>query len=313
MKLTVILLFLQLSPVAETQKYQDIDAVLNKSYNHSHQLSADQEAEVMARALLEKYPDDPYVYNLWASMEWLLIGRELNLRADEQKEIREINGFKERAQRYRDTVNKGLALTESSDPASSNTSDERSLFLRAALKFDHAKFSARYESRYSGLKRADQEAAEGLKILKGILKNNPNFCSAYLFLGGNRLQLSTKTSLFQRPFIWGLSSVYAQLYSIDSDVFNDKKSIEWLEISYQCHYAQPWMKKGWLETNFLLAGAYRDYGKKLNPRDEIPVLKKEVSLLEQLTAMFPQNQDIVQMLSERVLRLKTLEDYFSKK
>ncbi|TSC74631.1 MAG: hypothetical protein G01um101444_236 [Parcubacteria group bacterium Gr01-1014_44] len=306
MKFAVILLFLQLSPAAETQKYQEIDEVLNKTYNHSRQLSADKEAEAMARILLEKYPDDPYVYNLWASLEWLLIGRELNLRADEQKDIREVNGYKERVQRYRDTVNNGLTLTE-------NTKDERSLFLRSALKFDHAKFSARYESKYSGLKRADKEAGEGIQILREILKANPSFCSAYLFLGGNRLQLSTKTSLYQRPFIWGFSGVYSEIYSINTDVFNEQKSIEWLEISYRCHYSHPWMKKGWLETNFLLIGAYRDYGKKLNPRDEIPVLKKEVPLLKQLTAMFPQNQDIAKMLSERELRLKTLENYFSKR
>lgn len=305
MKLALILLLFQLSS-AETEKYREIDAVFSQMYNHSRLLSADKEAEKMARTLLEKYPDDPYVYNLWASLEWLLIGRELNLRADQQKEIREINNYKERAEQYRSTVNKGLALTE-------NTDDERSLFLRAALQFDHAKFSARYESHYSGLKQADKEAGEGLKVLKKVLEGNRNFCSAFVFLGGNRLQLSTKTKLFERPFIWGLSNVYAQLNSIDSDVFNEKKSIEWLEISYRCHYSQPWMKKGWLETNFLLIGAYRDYGKKLGAREEIPVLKKEVSLLKKLVDMFPQNQDVGQMLSERELRLKVLENYFSKK
>ncbi len=305
MKLAMILLLFQLSAV-ETQKYKEIDEVLSKSYNHSRQLSADKEAEAMARELLEKYPDDPYIYHLWASTEWLLIGRELNLKADEQIEIGGIAEYKERAQQYRNTVNKGLALTE-------NTSDERLLFLRAALKFDHAKFSARYEKGLNGLKKADKEAAEGIKILREILQRNPSFCSAYFFLGGNRLQLSTKTKVLERPFIWGLSSVYAELYQVDTDVFNDKKSIEWLEISYSCHYSRPWMKKGWLETNFLLAGAYRDYARKIGVRDELPILKKEVPLLEQLAAMFPQNKDITEMLETRKLRLKILENYFSKR
>src|SRR3989344_8621888 len=134
MYIVLILLFLQWSPALETQKYQEIEAVFSKSYNHSRVLSADKEAETMAKTLLEKYPNDPYIYNLWASLEWLLIGRELNLRADEQTDIRKINGYEQRAKQYRDTVNKGLVLTE-------NKNDERSLFLRAALQFDHAKIS----------------------------------------------------------------------------------------------------------------------------------------------------------------------------
>ncbi|MDP3731151.1 MAG: hypothetical protein Q8R34_01505 [bacterium] len=306
MKLVLLLLAFQLSPPAETQKYREIDAVLNKSYNHSRVLSADKEAESMAWTLLGKYPNDPYVYNLWASLEWLLIGRELDLKADEQKDIAQIKGYEERAKRYRDTVNKGLALTE-------NTSDERTLFLRAALKFDHAKFSARYESRFSGLRKADQEAAEGIGILREMIKKKPSFCSAYLFLGGNRLQLSLKTNALEKLLAWKISKVYNELYYIDSDVFNDQKSVEWLEISYRCRYSQPWMKKGWLEANFLLAGAYRDYGKKTGTRDEMPILKKEVPLLEHLANMFPQNQDIAAILETRKLRLTILENYFSKK
>ena len=304
MKFFLVFLLWQSPP--ETQKYQEIDDVFNKMYNHSRLLSADKEAESMAKALLEKYPDNPYLYNLWASLEWLLIGRELNLRADEQREIAGINGYKERVQRYRDTVNKGLALTE-------NSSDERLLFLRAALKFDHAKFSARYEGGLFRYKRADQEAAEGIEILREVISRNPSFCSAYLFLGGNRLQLSTKLNLAQQLLAWKSSRVYKELYVIDSDVINERKSIEWLEISYRCHYSQPWMKKGWLETNFLLVGTYRNYRKKLGIKDEIGILQKEVPLLQQLSGMFPQNQDIAKILIETELRLKILGNYFSKK
>jgi len=308
MKIFLLLLtLLQAPPSFENIKESELEEVFNRTYNQTRNLFLDMGAENMAKGLLEKYPDDPYVYDLWASTEWLLIGRELNLRADEQKDITNLINYRERAENYRRMVEKGLALTE-------NKTDEKTLFARAVLKFDQAKFSARYESRLTGLKKADREAAEGIKILKQTIKANPNFCSAYLFLGGNRLQLSTRPNFAERLLVWKFSKVYAELYSIDKDVFNEKKSVEWLEKSYYfCDVDHPWEKKTWLETAFLLAGAYRNYHKKMPVKEEVSVLPKEISLLKSLSARFPQNQDLARMLSERELRLKVLQNYFSKK
>lgn len=303
---SVIIIITQILSAEETQKYREVDAIFDKMYNHSRVLALDKEAENLARILLEKYPHDPYIYNLWASTEWLLIGRELNLKANEQREIGEIDGYRERGRRYRQIVDKGLILTE-------NSSDKKILFIRAALMFDHAKFSARYESRLSGLRRADKEAAEGIRILKKVIQIDPNFCSAYFLMGGNRLQLSTKTNVVEKLFAWKFSKVYNELYSLDSDVFNEKKSIEWLEKAYQCGFPQLWLKKTWLETSFLLMGAYRDYGKELDIKDEMAILQKEIPLLKRLCTIFPQNRDIVQILTEREFRLKILQSYFSKK
>lgn len=306
MTLLLFMVMAQALLTEETQQRKEVNTVFDKMYNHSRMLALDKEAESLARVLLEKYPHDPHFYNLWASTEWLLIGRELNLKVDEQKEINEIDGYLERSQHYRQIVDKGLGLTE-------NSNDEKMLFVRASLMFDHAKFSARYESRFSGLKRADEEAAEGIRILKRVLGENPRFCSAYFFLGSNRLHLTTKTNFINRLFIWKFSDVYEELYSIDSNVFSEKKSMEWLEKSYQCEHHQVWQKKIWLETNFLLAGAYENYGKKLGIKDEMAVLLKEISLLKELQAIFPQNQDIVQILAKKEFRLKILQNYFSKK
>src|SRR3989344_717546 len=164
MKIFLLLLtLLQAPPSFENIKESELEEVFNRTYNQTRNLFLDMGAENMAKGLLEKYPDDPYVYDLWASTEWLLIGRELNLRADEQKDITNLINYRERAENYRRMVEKGLALTE-------NKTDEKTLFARAVLKFDQAKFSARYESRLTGLKKADREAAEGIKILKQTIK-----------------------------------------------------------------------------------------------------------------------------------------------
>ncbi len=302
MKLALtLLLFFQLPPpISEAEKYEEIEVILNKTYNHTRLLEADKEAERLAQALMGKYPDDPSVYDLWASAEWLLIGRELNLKADEQKDLSRVNGYKERIQRYHHSVEKGLALTE-------NSVDERMLFLQAALKFDQAKFAAKYEGRFSGLRKADKEAAEGLKILKGILKDNPNFCSAYLFLGANRLQFSTKVKWYQKPFVWATSRAYNELYAFDGDVINEKKSIEWLERAYHCGYPEPWLKKAWLETSIILIGAYDNFDQKHGGKEEMDTLLKEVPLLQKMAALFPQNQDLGQRLSQKESRLKQLQ------
>ncbi|OGF64869.1 hypothetical protein A2661_03105 [Candidatus Giovannonibacteria bacterium RIFCSPHIGHO2_01_FULL_45_24] len=301
MKSVLLLLAFQLTSPAEIQKYQEAEAVLNKTYNHTRLLEADQEAERMARVLIHKYPDDPYIYALWASAEWLLIGRELNLRADEEKDVTQVNGYKERVQRYHYFVEKGLSLTE-------NSIDEHMLFMRATLKFDQAKFAAKYEGRYSGLRKADQAAAEGIKILKDILRSNPNFCSAYLFLGANRLQFSTKIKWYEKPFVWASSRAYGELYAFDGDVINEKKAIEWLERAYHCGYPQPWQKKAWLETSFILVGAYGDFGKKRGKKEEMDTLLKEVPLLQKIVAFFPQNKDLGQRLSQKESRLETLQN-----
>lgn len=307
MKSLLLLLILQLTPPAiEVEKYQEVETVLTKMYNHTRLLTADKEAEGMALALLTKYPDDPYVYHLWASAEWLLIGRELNLKADEQKDISAINDYQERAERYRQLVDKGLALTE-------NAADEKLLFLRGALEFDHAKFSARYESRLSGLRRADKEAAEGVKILRSILQTNPRFCSAYLLLGGNRFQISVKTNAIEKLLAWKFSKVYSELYAVDKDVFNEQKSVSWLERAYRCESPELWSEQIELEAGFLLAEAYRHFGKQQNIKDELAILKKEVPLLNRLSGTLPQNSDLSKMLAERELRLKILTNYFSKK
>jgi len=300
MKTLLLLMFLQTSPSYEAVKERGFEEVLSRIYNHTRLLEADQEAEKMARSLLEKYPDDPYTYTIWASIEWLLIGRELNLKADEQKDIRKIRGYENRTKQYRELVNKGLALTE-------NKTDEKSLFLRAALQFDHAKFSARYEGGFGGLDKADKEAAEGLKIAKIILAQKPNFCSAYFFLGGSRLQFSTKVPWYKKPFVWGISRAYKELYNLDGDVINEKKSIEWLERVYHCGFPQPWLKKVWLETNFVLVGAYDNFDKKHSPKEEMDTLLKEVPLLQKLSSLFPQNQDLAQRRSDKEARLQVLQ------
>lgn len=307
MKSLLLLLVLQPpSPAIETEKYQEIEAVLTKMYNHTRLLTADKEAESMAKALLDKHPNDPYVYHLWASAEWLLMGRELNLKADEQKDISAINGYQERAEHYRQLVSKGLALTE-------KTFDHDILFIRGTLWFDQAKFSARYESHLSGLRRADQEAAEGIRTFRNIFQNNPDFCSAYLLLGGNRLQMSIKTNAIEKLLAWKFSKAYGELYLLDKDVFNEQKSIQWLEKAYRCESSEIWAQQTELEAGFLLTGAYRHFGRQLGIKEELGILKKEVPLLNRLSHTFPQNTDLVRMLTERELRLKVLTNYLFKK
>lgn len=309
MKFALILFLFQIVlPPNGVEKNQEIESLLSKMYNHTRQLSADKEAEKTARELLAKYPDDPLFYDIWASAEWLLIGRELNLKADEQRDVGEINGYGERAKKYRTTVEKGLSLT-------AGKNDEKNLFLRAALKFDQAKFSARYEGKFSGLKQADEQAAEGIKILRQLLGINHNFCSAYFFLGGNRFQLTSKTDPWsiKRVFVRNFSAIYNELYVLDKDVFDEKKAIEWLEIASNCGYPQPWLKKAWLENSFLLIDAYRQYAKGIGIENELSILNKEVLLLKQMTGALPQNSDLTQILNEKELRLKVLQNYFSRK
>ncbi|MBI2676806.1 MAG: hypothetical protein HYX21_02565 [Candidatus Yanofskybacteria bacterium] len=325
-KILAFLAFVMLSPPAtaiawptpqeqnqEEQRYEQLNRVVDSFYNNFESKESNAQDLKDAWELLRKYPDDPYFYDLWASIEWVLLGHELGVGLDKQKNISDNMELAGRAKKYHEIVGQGFKLASSQD-------NHKHLLAQAILLFSQAKFIYRFEGNLSGLSQADKDTADGIKILKKILKENPDFHSAYFFLGATRYGLASKTDplSLKRLFVRWKSYTYSELYYFaDDDVFNKSTALKWIEKSYENSYDKPWLKKTWLESALLLAEVYDDQREKFmnggKSKNEWLVLEKEVSLLEKLVTTFPNRSDIARKLQLTKPRLKVLENYFSSK
>ena len=308
------LAFLILSPPSllslesADEKYLKLNQVLFEFYNHFESLEKNAEAKKSAEKLLEQYPDDPYFYDLWASIEWTLIGHELNLKIDEQAKISHLPNYAERAAKYYALVEKGLSLTESAE----GQIKAKTLLARANLFFDRAKFTARFGNGLSDLSRADKDSAEAIKTLKNLLAEDQSFCPAYFLMGAVRYGLTAKTenSLTYQFFVWLKSKTYAEFYQTDKNVLDKTRALEWLEKSYQCENPELWLKKNWIESAIFLAGSYENYKKDLKIAKELELMEtKEMPLLENLISLFPENKGLKEKLDLVNLRVRILKNY----
>ncbi len=297
---------LQISPEEEEQRYEQLNKIVYHLYDNFESKESNAQDLKDAWELLQCYPEDPYIYDLWATTEWVLLGHELGTGLDQQKEISEFPALAERAKRYHEVVGHGLKLTD-------NKNDPKNQLARAILFFSQAKFTFSFESDFSGLSRADKETAEGIKLLKRILEKDSTFGPAYFFLGTTRYGLAAKTEAWspKRLVIRLKSYTYDELYYIDSDVFNKSSALEWMEKAYY-YNASSWLKKIWLESAMLLFKVYPDYRKSLKLNQELEILEtKEIILLERLAEILPHRQDLIQQLKLSKLRVKIIKDYLS--
>ncbi|HEY4484325.1 MAG TPA: hypothetical protein VI978_01215 [Candidatus Paceibacterota bacterium] len=303
---------LQISPEQsqEEQKYEQLNKVVDSFYDNFESKKSNAEDLKNAWELLQKYPDDPYFYDLWASIEWVLLGHELGVGLVQQKNISSNSELSIRARSYHEIVGQGFKLTE-------DKSDTKFLLAKAILLFNQSKFTYRFEGNLSGLSKADKETADGIKVLKTILKEKPDFHSAYFFLGATRYGLASKTDPWspKRLFVRLKSYTYDELYHLaDDDVFNKSTALKWLVESYQNGYDQPWLRKTWLESAILLSGIYPDYRKDLKIKQELEILKnQELPLLKKLIETLPNRKDVQQRLVLAQLREQVLENYISSK
>jgi len=291
----------------EKEKYQKVNKLVDFFYNNFESVEKNLEAKKNAWDLLQNYPDDPYLYDLWATIEWASLGHELGTGLDQQKDVSEFPKLVERAKKYHVIVDQGLRLTD-------DKNNTESQLARAVLFFDQAKFTFSFESNTSSLSQVDKETAEGIKTLKQILEKDSALGPAYFFLGITRYGLAAKTESWspKRLVIRLASYVYYELYSLDNDVFNKSSALDWVEKGYHYTCLYPWLKKVWLESALLLFKIYPDYRKGLKLNKELEILEtKEVPLLENLAEILPNRQDVLQGLKLSKLRVRILKDYLS--
>lgn len=292
----------------DLEKHRKASEIIDFFYNNFESVEKNMEAQKNAWDLLQKYPNDPYLYDLWTSIEWALLGHELGSGLDQQRNISELPVFSTRIKQYHEVVDQGLKLTEEKND------DIKYLLAKSLLFFARAKFIYSFEGSLSGLAQADKETAQGIKTLKKILAKDFAFGPAYFFLGTTRYGLAAKTEAWspKRLVIRLGSYAYDELYYIDNDVFNKRSALGWIEKEYQYNDAKPWLKKIWLESAILLFKIYPDYRKGLKLSQELEILEtKEVPLLENLVEILPNRQDLVQGLKLSKLRAKILKDYLS--
>ena len=290
-----VLTFLHAEAMHAQESYE-IDSLVSEFYNNFVSKESNKEVKENIERLLERYPENPYLYNFWASVEWILMGRELGLKLNETKNISKDSAYTKRIAIYERMIEKGLL-------ESAKLSDEEKSLSKAALLFEKSKLQYRF---FEDIKSADKTSAAVIQILE-----NTSSCHKYFFLGSIRFSLSNQSKAKQLA-IYFLSDSYEELYKLDSDVFNKEKSIEWLKRAYECGYSAVKHKNIWIETAFILINAYANYRRGLSLDNELVIIKKEMAISHALALMFPQNEDLLYLHKYNGVRQKVLENYLKK-
>lgn len=279
----------------EKEKYHAANNILDRFYNHLESLEENRTAERAAWELIQKYPDDPYIYDLWASIEVVLISHEVGVKIGKSgiNLLREHPQYKKRADTYYETIDRAIILTN-------GRNDSKFLFAKAILFFDKAKFSVKFD----GLLRSDHESALGFHELGKILDELKDFCPAFFFIGGTAYLMSSQSS-WKKVGIWLKSKAYGVLSEdIGTDPFDKNLAMSHLEKVYNCGYQELWYKKTWLESGFALANAYKDLRRNISTAEEKIILAKEIALLKNMTALLPNNKDLAEKLALAEIRIK---------
>lgn len=291
---------------------KNYDQILLNFYNYFDNLESNRQAKKDTEQLIALFPEEPYLYELWATIEWTLLGHELGLKLGENKDLSSLPIYQARAANYEQMIRKALALTVSVQEKTT-----RKLNAQAALRFERSKFLVRFSEGTGRLIKADEETRQGIKALGEILVDLPDFCPAYFFLGAIRHLLISGSEAWsiKRGLVRFGSKSYktlGQLPIIQEDVFDEEETVRWLEKAFACGYQEWWFKKSWIENGFLLTEVYAKYRQKKDLVQELIILeKRELPLLIHLTNLFPANQGLSQKLKERQLREEILKKYLA--
>lgn len=291
------LLGLAASQNPEEAKNEHINRVLTLFYNHLDSVDKHAEAKKLVTGLIEKCPDNPFLYELWCSIEWSSIGLELGVPIDARRDIANISAYyRSRTEKYHEMVSRGL---RGADEALSRDDGgqivrQKWLFAKGALYFAEVKFSAKFEG-VSGLRRSDEAGVTGIRTFRKILDDNPNFSAPFSYLGSARYKISTQ-GLATRIIVRFSSRIFAEIDSLcEGDVVNKNESIQWLERAYAYGAPEPWLQKNWIESAFVLHGAYEklriEKGLR-GPEEKEFILDKELPVLLWLLERFSENKKL---------------------
>lgn len=314
MKIGLFAVWLWLCPAAllagdqtleESSAQQEIERVMMFFYNHMDILDKNTEAKLAAEELIQKYPDNPWLYDLWTAIEWNAIGLELGIKLDERQNILDKPLYRQRVTKYHQMVERGLQLAELTlvNASQSRLEQRQWLFAKAVLYFAYGKFAVRFEN---GLRQSDEDGARGIKELKKILARDPDFGPAFMYLGGTRYQLAAQ-GIFQRLGIRLFSFTYEELKELCDSVFDKEGSIVWIEKAGRYGAPEPWLKKNWLEAMLSLEGIYNRQRKDFDAQEELVFIEqKYLPILELLVNTLPENIKFAQKLGQT-------RDYVQKK
>lgn len=306
-----------ISQDSKEAKNESVGRMLTLFYNHLDSIEKHTESKTIISRLIEKYQDDPLLYELWCAVEWSSISLELEMKLDERRDIMGIAPYRKRAEQYHQMVARGLQLA---DQFLTSVNDDlilqrQGLFAKGALFYADAKFLAKFEDGLTGLRKADEVAAQGIKEFKKLLLVDKDFLAVHLYLGSTRYQISSQ-NLIKRTTIRFTSYSFAEINTIcERDVVDKEEAILWIQWAYTYGAPELWLKKNWIESAFVLRGAYEKHriDKSFGLSDEIQFIQnKEWPVLLWLLEQFPENKKLLEKHRELNLRLQILRNYLKK-
>lgn len=315
--LVAVLLWLTASPALardqtpeEPPPYREMGQVMVLFYNYIDSIDKNIEVKLAVEKLIQEHPNNPWLYDLWAAIEWNLIGLELGIPLEKRENILDKPLYRQRTEKYYRMTEQGLQLAEQMliDFNQSFPKQHQWIFAKAALHFTAGKFAVRFEEGLGGLRKGDKAGAPGIRELRKILAQDPHFGPAFFLLGITRYQLSRQGFIFRTLIKYSSKSAsYRELGEMCNVVFDKKESIAWIEKAQQYGAPEPWMKRNWLEATLALEGIYDRQRKDFNAPEEMAFIKqKYLPLLELLVDTLSENKKYAQ-------KLEQLKEYVQKK
>ena len=264
-------------PMSEVGRDRKIDAALYHYYS-----GETQDAKRIAQILKGCFPKDPFFHELMAEILWQELEKMVAAGQEKYKRVnpRTIKGAEYLMERFYGEIYDGLILTQ--PIPGQNFPDPRRMFLRGMLLIRRGGFVAKFESGVKSYAEADAISAEGIQLIRKSMEIDPSLCSAKYILALSKYSLigGASESIFYSLAIRFRSKVFSVL----GGTFNMNDVFAWIRESMNCNSPYYYTKDISIDKKFVYQNILINQAGRMD--------KEVLPVLEELSAMFPNNKTI---------------------
>jgi len=264
-------------PMSEMERDRKIDAALYHYYS-----GETQDAKRIAQILKERFPKDPFFHELMAEILWQELEKMVAAGQEKYKRVnpRTIKGTEYLMERFYGEIYDGLILTQ--PIPGQNFLDSRCMFLRGMLLIRRGGFVAKFESGTKSYVEADAISAEGIQLIRKSMEIDPSLCSAKYILALSKYSLIGGAS--ENIFYSLVIRFRSRVFSVLGGTFNINDVFAWIRESMNCNSPYYYTKDISIDKKFVYQNILINQAGRMD--------KEVLPVLEELSAMFPNNKTI---------------------
>ncbi len=264
-------------PMSEVERDRKIDAALYHYYS-----GETQDAKRIAQILKGCFPKDPFFHELMAEILWQELEKMVAAGQEKYKRVnpRTIKGAEYLMERFYGEIYDGLILTQ--PIPGQNSLDSRCMFLRGMLLIRRGGFVAKFESGTKSYVEADAISAEGIQLIRKSMEIDPSLCSAKYILALSKYSLIGGAS---ENIFYSLAIRFrSRVFSVLGGTFNINDVFAWIRESMSCNSPYYYTKDISIDKKFVYQNILINQAGRMD--------KEVLPVLEELSAMFPNNKTI---------------------